>query len=380
MSIASIHYLSMNDRSGSVSGDFTPFVGFETTYHFYSLLPGEDYTVVWGDGTADTLASSDLDTADFVAVHNYETSGTYEMQLIQDSAQAIVLTVSVEVQNLTGLVTIETTGTVLLPGGPENGDDGVLGYQSGRDIFFTFSDLAPETDFTVNWGDGSPDTDAVSDGAGGFPLSHTYHGVSQYTVTVSDLDGKVVSAKLVNVIHRVGAITAPDPAAVGTEETYSFWDWSPEMSYVISWGDDSADTPVISDEFGEFTATHTYFAADLYVLTVKVGSIGITTETVTAAAVPGTVVDLTATAGDTEVILTWTAPAFDGGSPITDYVVQYMADGDTDWVTFTDAVSSTTGATVTGLSNGVYCDFQVAAVNVIGTGDFAAISATPTAA
>lgn len=41
-----------------------------------------------------------------------------------------------------------------------------------------------------------------------------------------------------------------------------------------------------------------------------------------AATVPGAVTNLAGTAGNTQVPLTWTAPA-NGGSPITDYIVQY---------------------------------------------------------
>jgi hypothetical protein len=37
---------------------------------------------------------------------------------------------------------------------------------------------------------------------------------------------------------------------------------------------------------------------------------------------PGTITDLAATAGDTQAVLTWTAPS-DGGSAITDYIVEY---------------------------------------------------------
>ena len=37
---------------------------------------------------------------------------------------------------------------------------------------------------------------------------------------------------------------------------------------------------------------------------------------------PDPPISLSATPGDTQVVLTWTAP-FDGGSAITDYIVQY---------------------------------------------------------
>jgi hypothetical protein len=47
-----------------------------------------------------------------------------------------------------------------------------------------------------------------------------------------------------------------------------------------------------------------------------------TAETAPVATAPAAVNDLSATAGDGEVVLTWTAPA-DGGAAITDYIVQY---------------------------------------------------------
>ena len=66
--------------------------------------------------------------------------------------------------------------------------------------------------------------------------------------------------------------------------------------------------------------------------------------------------------------LSWTAPA-DNGSSITDYGVQFSSDGGTSWSTFDDGVSTSTSATVTGLSNGTEYTFRVAATNGVGTGD-----------
>ena len=87
---------------------------------------------------------------------------------------------------------------------------------------------------------------------------------------------------------------------------------------------------------------------------------------------------LAGTAGNTQVDLTWTAPTSTGGSAITDYIVQYRVTGAGSWLTFPDGTSSTTTATVTGLTNGAGYDFQVAAVNAAGTGSYSSTtSATP---
>jgi len=77
------------------------------------------------------------------------------------------------------------------------------------------------------------------------------------------------------------------------------------------------------------------------------------------------------------VVLTWGAP-FDGGDPITDYTVEFKESANPTFTVFPDGVSATTGATVTGLTNGVSHDFKVRAVNAIGQGpDSNIITETP---
>lgn len=94
---------------------------------------------------------------------------------------------------------------------------------------------------------------------------------------------------------------------------------------------------------------------------------------------PSQVTGLSATSGDTQVGLTWTAPAANGAT-ITDYVVQYKASSSGTWLTFADGTSATTSATVTGLTNGTAYDFRVAATNSAGTGSYSStVSSTPAA-
>ncbi|MBL4596536.1 MAG: fibronectin type III domain-containing protein, partial [Robiginitomaculum sp.] len=106
---------------------------------------------------------------------------------------------------------------------------------------------------------------------------------------------------------------------------------------------------------------------------IAVNSVGSGTESSTVietpiagASVPGIPTNLVASAGVSEVTLTWTEPS-NGGSSITDYLVEYSTDGTT-WNTFAHG-DNTTSETVTGLTNGQQYFFRVSAVNSIGTGD-----------
>ncbi|MGE3340404.1 MAG: beta strand repeat-containing protein [Candidatus Altimarinota bacterium] len=95
--------------------------------------------------------------------------------------------------------------------------------------------------------------------------------------------------------------------------------------------------------------------------------------------VPAAIIDLSAIGANSEVALTWSAPA-DGGSAITDYIVEYGATAGFpgNAQVFSDGVSASTGATVTGLVNATNYSFRVAAVNAIGTGPYSNIdTATP---
>jgi alpha-tubulin suppressor-like RCC1 family protein len=69
----------------------------------------------------------------------------------------------------------------------------------------------------------------------------------------------------------------------------------------------------------------------------------------------------------TSLTLSWTAPANDGGSPITDYIVEYSTDG-TNWTTFNDGTSTTTSASITDLTRGSAYQLRVKAANSHGNG------------
>ena len=82
--------------------------------------------------------------------------------------------------------------------------------------------------------------------------------------------------------------------------------------------------------------------------------------------------------GNAAATVSWTAPASDGCSPITGYVVTpYVGYFPLSPTTFN---STATTQTVTGLSNGTTYRFRVRAINAIGTGGYSKVTnpVTPT--
>jgi hypothetical protein len=97
----------------------------------------------------------------------------------------------------------------------------------------------------------------------------------------------------------------------------------------------------------------------------------------TPSTIPSAIADLTATAGNTQVTLSWTAPN-NGGSSITDYIIQYKLSTVEAYTTFSDGTSTTASAMVTGLTNGLAYDFKVSAINGIGTGTASNVASATT--
>ena len=88
--------------------------------------------------------------------------------------------------------------------------------------------------------------------------------------------------------------------------------------------------------------------------------------------VPGPPESLTATVGDTVVVLNWDEPGIDGGTVITRYEYRHAAA--TTWT----PVGTARFVRVTGLTNDTQYAFEVRAVNSVGAGTAATVTATPT--
>ena len=100
----------------------------------------------------------------------------------------------------------------------------------------------------------------------------------------------------------------------------------------------------------------------------------------TGTTVPGAPTVLTATAsGTTRINLSWTAPASDGGSPITGYRIESSPNGNSSWTTL---VATTGGASTThsdtGLPGGTTRHYRVSAINSNGAGAASNVAGTTT--
>jgi chitodextrinase len=165
------------------------------------------------------------------------------------------------------------------------------------------------------------------------------------------------------------SFVAPATAVVGTSTQFngsasSDPDNSSALSYSWNWGDGTANgTGAMPTHV--FTTTGT----DTVTLTVTdgdgwVGSVSHPISVIVTA--PGAPTGVAGAAGNTQVALTWTAPASTGGSAITGYRVTPFVAGVAQPMIATG--SAATSYTVMGLTNGTTYTFTVAATNSVGTG------------
>jgi subtilisin family serine protease len=72
--------------------------------------------------------------------------------------------------------------------------------------------------------------------------------------------------------------------------------------------------------------------------------------------------------GPQYVALRWGAPTSDGGSAVTNYVIEYTINDGVSWTTWPEPTGNGTNRTITGLTDGVPHKFRISARNAIATG------------
>ncbi len=109
------------------------------------------------------------------------------------------------------------------------------------------------------------------------------------------------------------------------------------------------------------------------------GAASVASSAVTPNQTPNSVSGLSVVgAGSSTVTLSWSAVV--STPAVTDYLIEYSTDGGATWVTFNDANSAATTATVTGLTVGQNYSFRVTAINSIGQGSSSSATSSIAAA
>ena len=263
----------------------------------------------------------------------------------------------------------------------------------------SFDGGSPVTGYVIGYKESSADDDAWSETAlAADVLSHTLDSLTNGTaydlrVAAVNTAGTGTWATLTGIPHTVPDAPQDLTATPGDGSLALAWTapasdgGSPVTGYVISVADPlvgaSAEVRVaagvLSYPFVGLANETTY---DVSVAATNAAGTGTWTTLAAAPAatptVPGAPQDLTVTPGDGSLALAWAAPASDGGSPVTGYIIEHKetSAGDDSW-TEASVAADTLSHTLEDLTNGTTYDIRIAAANTAGTSTWTTLTATP---
>jgi hypothetical protein len=225
---------------------------------------GTDFTATinWGDGASYQGAiSGSLGSFTVAGDHTYDSPGIYTFQISVTDGYTTV--------TATGTATVNDS-TIAVSGGVE---EGVVVDTTATGTWASFSDsnlttISGDYTATINWGDGSSSTGAVTGSDGEFIISgsHIYanDGTDTVTITLADQGGSTfTTARTVYSTAQVGDMYAGESATI-TLASFTVADSTePASAYtaIVNWGDGSATSAAtVSGSGGVFTVvgSHLY--------------------------------------------------------------------------------------------------------------------------
>ena len=338
-------------------------------------VAGHSGTAVTPDPTTLTFTASNWDTAQTVTVTagddadtaNESVSLTHSAASTDSEYQGITITgVAVTVTDLA-----QVLGVGVVPGNAQ--------------LVVTWTAVDNATGYTVQWMSGSQGYntgDRQAPVTSGSTTSYTIPGLTngtEYTVRV--------------IATRTGASDGPPSAEVkgtpfttpgapqhlsgvpGDEQVMLTWDATSSdggsailrYEYAIDDSGTWIDAGLDLEETVPGLTNGRQYAFEVRAVN-SAGPGAAATTVATPLGMPSVPASLTTTAGDGEVFLEWTAPADDGGAPVTGYEYRFAAGTavpeDTPW----QSAGLNLEWTVTGLTNGQQYAFEVRALNSAGPG------------
>ena len=263
---------------------------------------------------------------------------------------------------------------------------------------------------TVNWTapttGGGPTSYRIMPYVGTAAQTPVTVSASELSKTITGLKGGTAYTFTVTAINEAGAgpesvasnaVTPTSPSAPGAPTGVSATagslsatvNWTPPVSdggspitgyRITPYVGTSAQTPVTAASSATSAVIPSLTAGTSYTFKVAaINAVGAGPEssasnavTPTTVAAPGAPTGVTASAKNAGAQVSWTAPAGDGGSPLTGYRITPYAGASAQ--TATTVSASATTATIGGLANGTAYTFRVAAINAAGTGPESASS------
>lgn len=153
-------------------------------------------------------------------------------------------------------------------------------------------------------------------------------------------------------------VTITPPTSGGAPSSYTITASNGATCTVLSPATSCTISPLTNGTAYTFTAMASNTAGD--------SSTSSNSNSVVPAGLPAAPPSVTGSGTAGTVNLEWSLPESDGGSSITDYVIEYSEASSGNWITFSDGISTTRTATVTGLSQGKSYEFRVTTKNIIG--------------
>ncbi|MFA6417090.1 MAG: fibronectin type III domain-containing protein, partial [Patescibacteria group bacterium] len=300
-------------------------------------------------------------------------------------------TFTVTATNEIGTSTLSGTSNSVIPATTPNAPTGVSAVSGNGEATITFTPPVYDggsviTSYTVTSNAGH----TATGGSSPITITGLTNGTT-YTFTVTATNAIGVGPSSTGASNSATPATVPDAP---TNLAATIGDGSASLSWSAPADNGGAAITIytVTSNVGGFVATSSspfltvngLTNGTTYTFTVTAtNAVGTSTpsgtsNSITPASAPNAPTNLAVIIQNSSVDLSWSAPVFNGGSPITDYVVEYKLTSGGVWSVFNDGIGTTPATTVTSLSNDNSYDFRVSAKNIVGRGTASTeVSGTP---